>query len=778
MSMVGQRKSHESAEGHVSGKAVYTDDQRMPSGMLSIYPVLSPHAHAKILRIDTAPALDVDGVVTVLTAADVPGANDTGVIRQDEPLFPTDEVSYWGQAIAWVVGETEDAARLGAAKVTAEYEPLEAVLSIKGAIAANSYHNDPQFIRRGEVDQAMATAAHIIEGELEMNGQDHFYLETQTSWVIPDLEGNYQVYSSTQHPSETQTIVARVLGVPVNRVVCTCLRMGGGFGGKESQANPMAAAAAVAAHKTGRPVRVKLERHHDMILTGKRHGFLGQYKVGFDSAGKILALDVALYAEGGWSLDLSPPVLMRAMLHVDNAYYIPNMLVRGLIVKTNRVSNTAYRGFGGPQAMLVIEDVVDRVARHLDLSPDVVRERNFYHGEGDSNTTHYGQVLVDNRIARVWQEAKERARYAERAAAVAEFNQQNRYKKRGLAITPVKFGISFNKVQYNQAGALVHIYTDGSIQLNHGGTEMGQGLHTKMQQVATRALGVTLDRIRMMPTSTDKVPNTSATAASSGADLNGQAVKNACEILKSRLAPVAAKLLNFDAAEEMVFENNEVYCRTYPTARVSFDDVVKQAYGDRISLSATGFYRTPMIHWDPVTATGRPFYYFAYGAAVSEVEVDGFTGTFKLRQVDIVHDVGESLNPLVDQGQIEGGFVQGMGWLTMEELVWDDQGRLRTFAPSTYKIPTISEIPEQFHVHLLERGSQDGTIYGSKAVGEPPFMLAMSVREAIRAAVAAFGSASVVELAAPATPEATLRAIAAVQQATVSAEPALSPTSV
>ncbi|MCU0550488.1 MAG: xanthine dehydrogenase molybdopterin binding subunit [Leptolyngbya sp. Prado105] len=760
---VGQHKSHESAELHVTGKAIYTDEQRPPMGMLSVYPVIAPHARARILRIDTAKASEIEGFVTILTAADVPGRNDTGVIVQDEVLFPIDEISYWGQAVVWAVGETEEAARRAAANVTINYEPLEPVLSIKAAIASASFHSKAKPIKRGEVQSALSSSAFTLDGEVLMNGQDHFYLETQTSWVIPDGEGNYQVYSSTQHPTETQTIIGHVLNLPVNQITVTCMRMGGAFGGKESQANPYAAIAAIAAHKTGRPVRVKLKRSLDMTLTGKRHGFLGTYQVGFTETGKITALEVDLYADGGWSLDLSPPVLLRAMLHVDNAYYIPNIVVRGAIAKTNKASNTAYRGFGGPQGMIVIEEIVDRIARTLQLPPELVRERNFYYGSGETNTTHYGQELFENRLDRVWGEVQANSSFAERKIAIAEFNQSHPYKKRGIAITPVKFGISFNKTQYNQAGALIHIYTDGSIQLNHGGTEMGQGLHTKMLQVAATSLGVKLDRIRMMNTSTDKVPNSSATAASSGSDLNGQAIKNACETLKSRLAQVAVRMLNLDAPEDLVFADEWIFCRSYPSARVSFVDVVDRAYSDRVSLSTTGYYSTPNIHWNPTTCKGRPFYYFAYGAAVSEVEVDGFTGTYKLRQVDIVHDVGESLNPLVDRGQVEGGFVQGMGWLTMEELVWDEQGRLRTDAPSTYKIPTICEIPETFNVHLLKRAAQDGVIYGSKAVGEPPFMLAMSVREAIRAAIAAFGQTDFVPLPSPATPEAVLWAIEAIR---------------
>ncbi|MGG6294105.1 xanthine dehydrogenase molybdopterin binding subunit [Leptolyngbya sp. AN02str] len=780
MSTVGKRNSHESAQGHVTGKAVYTDEQRLPAGMLSVWPVMAPHAHARITKIDVSLAYEVEGLVTVLTAEDVPGENDTGVILHDEPLFPTEFVSYWGQAIVWTVAESEDIARQAAARVIVEYEPLEPIVSIQAAIAHNRFQGNAITVQRGDAASALADAPHRLEGELEMNGQDHFYLETQTSWVVPDLEGNYQVYSSTQHPTETQIILARILGISSNRVVVTCLRMGGGFGGKESQANPFAAVAAIAAYKTGRPVRVKLKRDHDMTLTGKRHGFLGQYRVGFTAEGLITALDMDLFADGGWSLDLSPPVLLRAVLHADNAYYIPHITVRGRIAKTHKVSNTAFRGFGGPQGMLVIEDVVDRIARYLRLPPELVRERNFYHGSGETNTTHYDQEIIDNRIARVWNTVQANANFAERQVAIAQFNQTHPHRKRGLAITPVKFGISFNKKQYNQAGALILIYTDGSIQLNHGGTEMGQGLHTKMLQVAAKSLGVSMSRFRMMPTSTDKVPNTSATAASSGSDLNGQAVKDACEAVKARLAEVATRLLDLDGPEEIVFEDDWAFCRTYPSRRVRFEDVVAQAYSDRISLSATGFYRTPNIFWDEKAGKGRPFYYFAYGASISEVEVDGFTGTFKLRQVDIVHDVGSSLNPLVDQGQVEGGFVQGMGWLTMEELVWDEQGRLRTVAPSTYKIPTIGEIPEHFDVQLLERAAQDGVIYGSKAVGEPPFMLAMSVREAIRAAIAAFGEAEAVPLASPATPEAILDAIEWVQQhspsvtsASTSPQPAL-----
>ncbi|HEX7022138.1 MAG TPA: xanthine dehydrogenase molybdopterin binding subunit, partial [Trueperaceae bacterium] len=670
-----------------------------------------------------------------------------------------------GQAVAWVVADTVEAARLGAERVVLELEPLPALLEIEEAIAAGSFHGAAQAIRRGEVERALAGASHRLEGQLFMNGQDHFYLETQTSWAVPDGEGGMRVTSSTQHPSETQAVVARVLGIAKNRVVVTCLRMGGGFGGKESQANPWAAVAALAAHKTGRPVRLRLNREQDMNLTGKRHPFLGRYRVGYDDQGVLQALALELVSDGGWCSDLSEAVMARALFHVDNAYYVPALEVVGRVARTHKTSQTAFRGFGGPQGMLVVEEVLDRVARSLGEAPEVVRERNFYRGAGETNTTHYGQEVDDNRILRVWNEVKEAAGFAERRAALRRWNAASRHAKRGLAVTPVKFGISFTHTPLNQAGALVLVYADGSVQVNHGGTEMGQGLHSKMLGVAARTLGLDVARLRVMPTATDKVPNTSATAASSGADLNGQAVKDACETLRARLAGVAASMLGNARPEDLHFEDGWVFAPSRPGARLTWEEVVERAYLERVSLSATGYYATPGIHYDAAAGRGRPFHYYAFGAAVSEVEVDGFTGAWRLRRVDIVHDVGDSLNPLVDRGQIEGGFVQGMGWLTSEELVWDAEGRLLSHAPSTYKIPTIREVPEEFEIKLLERAAQPGSIHGSKAVGEPPLMLALSVREAIRDAVAAFGQAAAVPLASPATPEAILRAIDGVRLA-------------
>ena len=764
MSASSASPRHESAVGHVTGRAIYTDEQRPPSGMLSVYPVQAPHAHARILAIDTAAALALPGVHAVLTANDVPGENDTGPIFHDEPLIPPDTVLFYGQAVAWVVADDEALAQAAAKQVSVTYEALPALLSIEQAVAAQAFHLPPVRVARGDASAAMTRAPLTLSGELHIGGQDHFYLETQASWAEIDSEGTVQIAASTQHPTETQIIVARVLGLPAHRVVCRSLRMGGGFGGKETQANPYAAIAALAAYSTGRPVRIKLTRGLDMQMTGKRHPFLGRYEVGFDQQGQLLALKVELIADGGWSCDLSPPVLMRAMVHVDNAYFVPDIEVTGRIARTHLASNTAFRGFGGPQGMLVGEEVLERVARHLGLPAHEVRERNFYRpatdGNGDRNQTHYGQPVVDNHLPALWRQLLRDSEFLARREAVAAFNASSAHRKRGIAITPVKFGISFNKTEYNQAGALVHIYSDGSVQLNHGGTEMGQGLHTKMLAVASRVLGVDMARIRIMPTSTDKVPNTSATAASSGSDLNGQAVKAACDTLLGRLRPVAAELLGV-TPEQVRFADDAVFADDDSDRRLRFQDVVSAAYSARISLSSTGFYRTPGLSWDPQTGQGHPFYYFSFGAAVSEVEVCGYTGVHTLRRVDLLHDVGDSLAIAIDRGQIEGGFVQGLGWLTCEELRWNDAGKLLTDAPSTYKIPTVGEVPEDVRLTLFRSSEPPTTqvIFSSKAVGEPPFMLAMSVREALREAVAAFGDAREVGLGAPATPEAILTAI-------------------
>jgi xanthine dehydrogenase molybdopterin binding subunit/xanthine dehydrogenase small subunit len=721
---------HDSAVGHVTGAARYVDDTAQRRPMLDVWPVMAPHARAKILRRDASKARQAPGVVAVLLAEDVPGENNSGPVRHDEPLFATDEIFFHGQIVALVVGESVKACRAAAALVEVEYNALPALVGIPAALSAGSYHTEPHRLTRGDCVASLVAAPARVEGEFSFGGQEHFYLETHAAWAEAGEDGAVTVNSSTQHPSEIQTIVAEVLHVPRNKVVVQAPRMGGGFGGKETQGNAWAAYVALAATKTGRPVRVQLDRDVDMALTGKRHPFHAKFSVGHDREGKLLAAQVELTSDGGWSLDLSQPILDRALFHLDNAYYLPAVHFTGRVAKTNTTSHTAFRGFGGPQGMLVIEEIVDRVARACGLAPEVVRERNLYHGTGETNRTHYQEDIGDNRIQTIWAQAKAESKFAERRAELAAWNAEHPRVKRGLAITPLKFGISFTLTHYNQAGAYVLIYADGSVQVNHGGTEMGQGLYAKMLGVAMRELGVKAEAIRVMATATDKVPNTSPTAASSGADLNGMAVAAACVTLRERLAGVAAQMLE-TTVEQVEFVRGEARVRGAATG-VPFAQVCAKAYLDRVSLAATGFYKTPGIQWDWRTSTGRPFHYFACGAAVAEVEVDGYTGMSRVRRVDIVHDVGNSLNPGIDRGQIEGGFVQGMGWLTSEDLKWDAKGRLLTHSASTYQIPAISDAPMEFNVTLLSNATQPNTIHGSKAVGEPPLMLAFAVREALR----------------------------------------------
>ncbi len=751
---------HESAALHVSGEAVYTHDLAMRMrDALHAWPVQAVHAHARIVEIDPRAALACPGVHAVLTAEDVPGENDTGPVRRDEPLFPL-EVTYHGQALAWVIADTEDQARAAAAQVVIRYQVLPAILSLSQAQAADSYHTPPRRIERGEPDRALAAAAHRLTGELYLGGQEHFYLEMQAALALRDESGEMLVHASTQHPSETQAVVARVLGIAENRVVCQSLRMGGAFGGKEVQANAFAAIAALGVIKTGRPVSVRLDRRRDMMITGKRHPFLARFDVGFAADGRLLGLRAELTSDGGYSLDLSEAILWRALFHMDNCYLLEHVRLTGRVAATNLPSNTAMRGFGGPQGMLIIEDILDRIARSVGLAPELVRERNFYRAP---DSTHYGQPVRDaERIARIWVELKRDSQYEARRAQLDAFNRDHLHTKRGLAITPVKFGISFTATFFNQAGALLLIYRDGSVQLNHGGTEMGQGLHTKMRKVVVRSLGVSAEQVRIMPTRTDKIPNTSATAASSGTDLNGAAVQAACEELRARLLPFAAALLGCSESEVQI-SAGRVTCAAHAHT-FALAEVVERAYLARVPLFAAGYYRTPDLYFDPQLGQGRPFHYFAYGAAVSEVEVDRFTGQYSLRRVDILHDVGDSFAPLIDRGQIEGGFLQGAGYLTSEQLCFADDGALLTRGASSYKLPGIGDCPPEFRVRTLDRASEPGVIYGSKAVGEPPLMLAVSVREALRDAISAFrAEASVpgrpIELACPATPEAVFWAI-------------------
>ncbi len=763
-SPLGKALPHESGLKHATGEALYVDDYPEPPGLLHGWPVLSPHAHARILSRSGEAARSVPGVHAVYFASDIPGLNDVSPVGHGEPLLAEEAVHTVGQLVALVVAETPEAARQGAEAVEVDYAPQPAILSIEEAIRAESFHTPPYVIARGDVDAALQAAALRFSGEVSTGAQDHFYLETQAALALPLEGGHLHVLSSTQHPSEVQATVAEVLGLGRHRVVVECPRMGGGFGGKESQAAAPAALAALAARSLGRPVKIRYTREVDMCATGKRHPWWSRFEAGFDGEGRLLALKVWTYSDGGWAIDLSKAVLQRCLFHLDNAYYVPACRFEGRVCRTNHVSQTAFRGFGGPQGMVVIEEILNRAAERLNLDPAEVRARNYY-GEDRGLETPYGQRVEHNRMPRIHSELLERSEYGRRRGAIEAFNAKNAWVKRGIALAPVKFGISFTTAFLNQAGAYVLVYADGTVQLNHGGTEMGQGLHTKMLAICAHELGIPPERIRMMNTATDKVPNTSATAASSGSDLNGQAVRDACTKLRTRLAQVAAGMLECPP-ETVVFEDGEVFT-TAGEARCTFEAVCDRAHLSQVPLAATGYYRTPDIHFDEATGRGKPFHYFAFGAAVVEVEVSGLTGEYRLRRVDILHDVGDSLVPSIDRGQIEGGFVQGVGWLTTEEWLWREDGTPLTLGPSTYKIPAMGDAPEAFHVALLEDARNENTIHGSKAVGEPPLMLAIGVLTALRHALGAFAPRPGLEvpLAIPATPEAVLRAVEAVRRA-------------
>ncbi|PCC71083.1 xanthine dehydrogenase, molybdenum binding subunit apoprotein [Nannocystis exedens] len=784
---------HESAQGHVTGSARYVDDLPEPAGMLHGLPVGSPVARGRLVARRAERALALPGVRAVLFAADVPGHNRIGPIVHDEPLLAEDEVFAEGQVVALVLGDSVAACRAGARALELEFEELPAILTVAEALQAGSLLAPPHEMRRGDVAAAMARAAVIVAGELHTGGQDHFYLETHATLATPGENDTLHLESSTQHPTEVQLACAEVLGCARNQIVVSVPRMGGAFGGKESQASQFAALAALGARHTGRPVKVWLSRDLDMTMTGKRHPFWSRYRAGLDARGRLLALEVELVADGGWSVDLSPAILDRGMFHLDNGYFVPNLHFVGKAVRTNKASNTAFRGFGGPQGMAVIEEVLSRAAERLGLDPAEIRRRNYYgdcpdeHGpenmvdvpvpDGERTSagasvislvrarclTPYYQEVPHCRLPRIHAELLARCDWDARRAEIAAWNARSPWQKRGLGFMPVKFGISFTNTMLNQAGALVLVYADGSVQLNHGGTEMGQGLHTKMLAVCAHELGVTTAQIRCMATATDKVPNTSATAASSGSDLNGMAVQAACAEIRERVRPVAAELLGA-APEAVQFVGGGA---VGPDGRrVPWSELAKTAWMRRISLSAAGYYATPNIAYDRSAGRGKPFHYFAYGAAAVEVEVSGLTGEHRILRVDILHDVGSSLLPTIDLGQIEGGFIQGVGWVTGEELVWDAKGRLLTHGPSTYKIPAIGDCPAIFNVALLERAEQDSTIHGSKAVGEPPLMLGLGVVSALRQAIAAFGPGEV-ELGIPCTPEAILRAV--VRQRTAAA---------
>ncbi len=746
---------HDSAALHVGGRAEYCDDIALPANTLHAAFGMSPIAHGRIISMDLSAVAAAAGVAAVALPEDIPGENNYGGAVHDDPIFAQDLVEYAGQPVFAVAAVSMRAARKAALLAKFNIAPLPALLDIRAALAAQSFVLPSQSMRRGEPQARLASAPRRLSSTFTMGGQDHFYLEGQIAVALPQEDGGLLLHSSTQHPTEVQAVVAHALGMPVNRVVVNCRRMGGGFGGKESQAALMAAAAAVLARKTQRPVKLRMDRDADMLMTGKRHDFVADYDVGFDDRGRVLALSVMLASRCGYSADLSGPVNDRAMFHLDNAYYLENVEIVSHRCKTHTVSNTAFRGFGGPQGMLVIEAVLDDIARTLGLDSLDVRRLNLY-GITERNVTHYGQTVEGNRLPAILDQLELSSEYRRRRAEVSRWNAAEPFIKRGLALTPVKFGIAFTSTLFNQAGALIQVYTDGTVLLNHGGTEMGQGLHVKVAQVVANELGLPLSAIRITATDTSKVPNTSATAASSGSDLNAKAAQAAAVTIRDRLATLAAEHFAVDASE-VIFADGHVQAGTQ---RLPFAKMARRAHEARISLSAAGFYRTPKIHWDKDTKVGRPFFYYAFGAAAAEVSVDTLTGETQMLRVDILHDVGNSLNPAIDMGQVEGGFLQGVGWLTSEELVWDDAGELRTHAPSTYKIPTARDWPALARVELLAAAPNDeDSIYRSKAVGEPPLMLALSVFLAIRDACAACGDAALPALTAPATPEAVLRAI-------------------
>ncbi len=753
---VHARMQHDSAVRHVTGQASYIDDVPVPPDTLQAALLLSPHAHARIVSIDTREARSVEGVFAVVTAADIPGKNDIAPVFTDEPVLADAVAEYAGQPVVAVAAETYETALAALGLVRIEWEEQQPVLTIEDAWDRQLFACPPSRILRGNPEAAMATAPHRVSGELRCGGQDHFYLEGQIALAIPGEEQTMSVLSSTQHPTEVQHGVSQVLGIPLNLVTVEVRRMGGAFGGKESQATSIAALAALLAAAAGRPVKLRLRRDDDMLATGKRHDFLFRYQAGFDSDGRLEAVMIDLAARAGNVADLSSGVMARALCHVDNTYFLPNALLRGWPCKTNTVSNTAFRGFGGPQGMLVMEAVLEAIALELGKDIDDVRDVNWY-GTINRNVTPYGQVVTDNIIREMVERLKEQVDYPARKKAVSEFNSSHTVLKKGIALMPVKFGISFNLPALNQAGALVHVYTDGSVHLNHGGTEMGQGLFIKVAQVVASVFQIDVDNIGISATRTDKVPNTSATAASAGSDLNGMAAYNAASEIRTRMSGVAAD--HFGVPPETVeFRQNRVYAGN---ESLSFAEVAQEAWRQRVSLSATGYYRTPEIHWDGEAMTGHPFYYFTYGACISEVVIDTLTGEMRVLAADILQDCGKSLNPAIDLGQIEGAFVQGMGWVTTEELVWDAGGHLRTHGPSTYKIPGSRDVPPWFKVHILDDApNRVPTIGLSKAIGEPPLMLAISVWLAVRDAVArTTGIRRPFRLDVPATPEAILAAL-------------------
>lgn len=750
----GRSVPHESARAQVAGAATYVDDVPEVKGTLHAAPILSRVARGRLLGVDASQALRMPGVKGVVLAQDIPGDPILATFVHDEPIFARDTVEFVGQVVGLVVADTVMQARRAARKVQLQVEPLPAVLDVREAMQARSFVLPPVTVRRGAPEERIAQAPHRLTGQLDVGGQEHFYLEGQVGYALPLEQDNWWIYSSTQHPGEVQHWVAHALGLDNHAVKVECRRMGGGFGGKETQAGHVAVWAALAARKFRKPVKLRLDRDDDFLVTGKRHPFAYDYEVGFDDEGRVAGLKLVLAANCGWSADLSGPVADRAVFHVDNAYFLGDVEIVSYRCRTNVQSHTAFRGFGGPQGMIVMEAMLGDIARALGRDPLDVRKANLY-GTTERNVTHYDMVVEDNILAPLLAKLETDSDYRARREEIARWNAANPVIKRGIALTPVKFGISFTATFFNQAGALVHVYTDGSVQVNHGGTEMGQGLHTKICQIVADELGVPFEKVRISATDTSKIPNASATAASSGTDLNGRAAQFAARQVRQRLAEYVAEKQKC-RPEQVVFAHGQV---SGPDAVMPFEQLVDDAYHSRVQLWSDGFYKTPKIHYDKHTLTGRPFYYFAYGAAVSEVAIDVLTGENRVLKVDILHDVGTSINPALDIGQIEGGFVQGMGWLTTEQLVWNGKGELATHAPSTYKIPATGDVPEHFRVDLWPEANPEDNVGGSKAVGEPPFMLAISVWEALREAAAAARADGRVRMDAPATAENVLKAL-------------------
>ncbi len=733
---------HDSAKKHVSGQSIYIDDMQINAQLLHGKVVYSKQAHAKITAIDFSEAKKLKGVHAILTYKDIPGENQMGPVIHDEPCLAENEVICVGQAIVLIAAESEEIALEAEKLIQISYEPLEAILDLRTAIEKNALLGAPRTMQRGDVVSGLKNSKHIIKGELETGAQEHWYLETHICLSIPGEGNEMTAYSGTQHPSETQAIISEVLGIPKNEVVVEIRRMGGAFGGKETQANWLAAWSSLLARATKRPVKLRLFRDDDQIMTGKRHPYLIDYVVGFDNNGKISALNVTQNADGGCVTDLSFAILERAMLHADNAYFIPDILVTGKAYKTNLPSNTAFRGFGGPQGVAGIESIMDKIARFLKKDAAEVRKINFY-GIDKDNITHYGQEVELNRIHLIYDQLMESSDYKNRRLAINEFNAKNEFYKKGLAMTPVKFGISFTTTFLNQAGSLVHVYTDGTVLVNHGGTEMGQGLNTKITQIAALELGIDFDKIKVNATNTSKVANTSATAASAGTDLNGMAVKVAIDSIKKNLSDFLASHFNKEnsdeksKAENIIFQNNEIIDSKNSDRKIAFAQAAQLGYLNQIHLSANGFYKTPNIGWDKATGWGKPFNYYAYGMCVSEVLLDTLTGFYKNLRTDILHDCGDSINDGLDIGQVEGAYIQGVGWCTTEECKRNAKGELLNHSPDTYKIPSVQDIPMDFRTSLLQNVPNPNAIRKSKAVAEPPFMHGLATWLAIKDAVSA-----------------------------------------